>query len=93
MLFSLSSQKNFFLKGLSEFLWIAIVRTAGKKEALALGFRLMVFQKNKGIFRCRREQCAQTKRIINSIKEISGSRVSIKTLKTSGTMKTLKEKL
>jgi len=78
---------------LSNALWNAIVFEIGKPEALELGFKLMVFSKENGIFRCRRQKCEKTKKIVNSLKTVSGVKISLKTLKTSGTIKKLKEKI
>ncbi|MBN1941114.1 MAG: hypothetical protein JW772_02940 [Candidatus Diapherotrites archaeon] len=93
LLFELESSERIGFKELSEGMWRAIVSCIGREDALALGFRLVKFQGKKGIVKCVREKCGKTKTVLSKIRVIGKTRVKLKTLKTSGTIKTLKPKL
>ncbi len=95
VLFELKASQKFPFSELSKQLWLAIVKQIGKEEALALGFQFVVFdvKSGKGIFKCKREKCEKAKQAVNSIREFSGAKIFLKTLRTSGTIKTLKETL
>ena len=95
VLFEMKSPQRLSFTELSKSLWLELAKKIPKQEAVLLGFQLMVFDsaKGRGIFKCSREKCEKTKSAMNDIKEISGEKVSLKTLKTSGTIKTLKELL
>jgi RNase P/RNase MRP subunit POP5 len=92
VLFELKPSEKFSFKEISQQLWLAIVKQIGKEEALALGFQLVVFdfKTGKGIFKCKREKCEKAKKAVNSIQEFFGAKVFLKTMRTSGTIKTLK---
>ena len=95
VLFEMKSPQRLSFTELSKSLWLELTKKIPRQEAVMLGFQLIAFDsaKSKGIFKCSREKCEKTKSAMNDIKEISGEKVSLKTLKTSGTIKTLKELL
>ncbi|MDD5163938.1 MAG: Rpp14/Pop5 family protein [Candidatus ainarchaeum sp.] len=95
VLFELKTSQKFSFSELSKQLWLAIVKQTGKEEALSFGFQLVVFdfKIGRGIFKCRREKCEKAKKAVNSIREFYNAKVFLKTLRTSGTIKTLKELL
>lgn len=74
-------------------IWQSIWRYFGMKEANKIGLWLVEFkqEESSGIVRCSHE----TKEIIITaltlIKEINGKRVILSPIKTSGTIKSLKE--
>jgi len=59
------------------------------RECKELKIFLTRFDGNKGIVRCKHTEKDNTINLLNSIKEISNSKVEIKTVGTSGTIKAL----
>lgn len=54
-----------------------------------MGIRLIRFEENKGIVKCNHIEKENTINLLRSIKKISSRKISIDTLGTSGTIKTL----
>jgi len=58
----------------------------------SMGIRLMSFNGKKGILKCTHTEKENTIKLLNSIKKISLNEINIKTIGTSGTIKTLIKK-
>jgi RNase P/RNase MRP subunit POP5 len=57
-----------------------------------MGIRLIKFNGKKGIIKCTHTEKENTIKLLNSIKKISLNEVEVKTIGTSGTIKTLIKK-
>jgi len=62
------------------------------KNCYEIGVRLIKFDGNKGIVKCKHTDKEKTIKLLKSIKNISQHKVSIETIGTSGTIKSLKKK-
>lgn len=63
--------------------------TLFNKNCKDMGIFLIRFDGEKGIIRCKHTEKDNTINLLTSIKQISSNSVSVKTLGTSGTIKTL----
>jgi len=62
------------------------------KNCESMGIRLISFDGKKGIVKCTHTEKENTIKLLNSIKNISLNEIDIKTIGTSGTIKTLIKK-
>ncbi|OGS41157.1 MAG: hypothetical protein A3K77_07340 [Euryarchaeota archaeon RBG_13_31_8] len=62
------------------------------KNFESMGLRLISFDGKKGIVKCNHVEKENTIKLLNSIKKISLNEIVVKTISTSGTIKTLIEK-
>jgi len=62
------------------------------KDYESMGIRLINFNGEKGIVKCIHTEKENTIKLLNSIKKISSNEIEIKTIRTSGTIKTLIKK-
>ncbi|RLF32174.1 MAG: hypothetical protein DRM98_04325 [Thermoplasmata archaeon] len=62
------------------------------KNCREMGIKIVKLNGQKGIVRCDHIEKENTINLLNSIREVSSTKVEIKTLKTSGTIKTFKRK-
>lgn len=62
------------------------------KDCEKMGIRLISFNGEKGIIKCNHNEKENTIKLLNSIKKISLNEIEIKTIGTSGTIKTLIKK-
>ena len=96
ILFKIITEENFrFSKeDLIKSIWSSIWRYFGMKEANKIGLWLIEFDLNKnyGIIRCSHKTKESIITALTLISEINGTRVIFSTLKTSGTIKSLKNK-
>ena len=63
-----------------------------KDDCKKKGFFLVRFDNNKGILRCKNFEKENAIKLLKSIKEINSKTVKIKTIGTSGTIKSLIKK-
>jgi len=96
ILFKIITEENFkFSKeDLIKSIWSSIWRYFGMKEANKIGLWLVEFdlEKKYGILRCSHKTKESLITALCLITEINNTRVILSTLKTSGTIKSLKKK-
>lgn len=72
---------------------IAAIHNCSKKLTQRNRLSLMLFQKNKGVVRCQHTLKEETLRLLNSINNIGGKKVQLRTVGTSGTIRKAKKYL